>query len=396
MQYYSLLGSDPNLECYFYLEHSSIDCHSCYNFEWMAILPAEYLKECRFKVGRWPELLVWPASDREMNYFDPPIKLLGAQCGFGLRNNPPAIEARSIQLPRESDRNNLDSIDTEQCHNSVFDNYEVIWLWGTTPTNRTKYQLNFYPDGQWYKLYGDNPDLGCAEALTDNVVVHGSFFECYQCDMVVDKIRFDSQKGGACRFRLDGWNELVEIVAANDDSLAWNLTTPKRILEVECKVDKSIAASELAMRSAQEGPTSDGRIHECTDPYLNILDVQTSRTNLGSGDDQTEQLAFQVRILVADGNTYFAPVLLDYKFHPAVEMCCLRDGDGSRISCNKIGTAIQVATATQWSPCIFFTEDHRSFDTRYRNPLPDGSKTTPETLINPGDIISGTECGTGA
>lgn len=148
-------------------------------------------------------------------------------------NNPPAVEARSLQLPQGDDSNTLDLIDDEQCHDDMFNDYEVGWLWGTTPSSRTKYQLNVYTDGQWYKLYGHSPDLSCAEALADHVLVHGSSFDYYQCDMVVDKIRFDTQKGGACRFKIDGWNDLIEVAAANDDSLAWNLKTPKRILEME-------------------------------------------------------------------------------------------------------------------------------------------------------------------
>lgn len=156
----------------------------------------------------------------------------------------------------------------------MFDNHEVVWLWGTTPSSRTKYQLHVYPDGQWYKLYGNHPDLGCAKACADNAVAHGSSFDCYQCDMVVDEIRFDSQKGGACRYRLDECNEPAEVAAASDDSLAWNLMTPKRILEVECKVDGSNIVSGIAIRSDQVEPSSDGRVCEYTDLHLNHLAVR--------------------------------------------------------------------------------------------------------------------------
>lgn len=51
------------------------------------MLPYASLEERRFKIEGWSELLVWPASDREAKHFDPPIKLLGVQCGFGLEQS---------------------------------------------------------------------------------------------------------------------------------------------------------------------------------------------------------------------------------------------------------------------------------------------------------------------
>lgn len=102
MQYYSLAGSNPELECYFFWEIDPTGCHSCYKYEWASMLPTEEMEECRFKIEGWKELLVWPAEERETKYFNPPIKLLGVQCGFGYRNNPPVIEARSVDLPQES------------------------------------------------------------------------------------------------------------------------------------------------------------------------------------------------------------------------------------------------------------------------------------------------------
>lgn len=60
------------------------------------MLPYTSLEERRFTIEGWSELLVWPASDREVKHFDPPIKLLSVRCGLGPENNPPATEAKSV------------------------------------------------------------------------------------------------------------------------------------------------------------------------------------------------------------------------------------------------------------------------------------------------------------
>lgn len=82
------------------------------------------------------------------------------------------------------------------------------------------------------------------------------------------------------------------------------------------KVDGSNTASGVAVRSTQEEPASNSRVDECIDSYLDIPEVRTSRTDLDLRNDRSEQLAFQVKIVTADGNIYYAPVPLDYQFHP--------------------------------------------------------------------------------
>lgn len=393
-QVYNLAGSDPELECYFYWERSTMPCHSCHNYEMATMLASAVLEECRFGVEGWGELLVWHADDRVVKHFDPPIKLLSVQCGFGPNYNPPTIQAKPHLAPREIVSQTLQSIDETQCHDSISDGYEVVWLWATTPTGRSKFQLNVYPHGQWYRLYGDVPDLGCARALANNAIVHASPFTCYRCEMNVDQIRFDSQRGGACRFKLDGLDEPVEIEANNDDIWAWNTTEPKRILEVSCQVespqdvtDKEVAPPLMAVSSDDQ--TDIGS-------HLPSLARLVRDTAAPSTDDQCPISGFKVSIQTADGNVYFPPVPLDYEFHPMVDMQCARLSDAACIPCSQIGAAVSVNTAIQWGPCIFFTEDHRQFFTQYWNSGPDGSKETPPTSIYPRNAISGIECGSGA
>lgn len=114
------------------------------------------------------------------------------------------------------------------------------------------------------------------------------------------------------------------------------------------------------------------------DNDVEVAGLETRDSGLNWQRPLCEQHGQNLSVFTADGNVYCPPVPLDYEFH-------------AMVSCCEIGAAVAVSSVNDWGPCIFFTEDHRSFFTVYEPPA-SPSWFSP---IYPGNAISGNECGSG-
>lgn len=223
-QYYNLEGQSAQLGCYSFRQLDTDPCRPCYDYKIVSLYVSEHLWECRFKIAGWTDVLVWPMWHTTPMDFDPPIKVIGVQCGLG---------ERWLSIPAAADAGDV-TVDTRMIHSNMLARY--------------------------------NPSS--AEFL-------------------------------------------------------------------------------------------------CSDSGYNIS------------------------VFTSDGNVYCPPVPVDFEFHPMSDLSCLRPVDHVLINCTQIGAAIAVNSVGAWGPCIYFTEDHRSFFTDFI--------TSPivQAQILPGNAISGISCGSG-
>lgn len=425
MQYWSLSGSSPSVGCYFWDDHSAYPCYPCYNYEWTSVLASHGLDECRLRIEGQDELYVIPAGKAEATLFNPPIRLLGVQCGFGIRNNPPGIEVRSVPPPQGNWTGSMQQLSNDKCFPQGQRHItQMLQIWGQTLDGYSALEMILRVDKKWQVLSGGTPDVGCYAVPNTS--------GCLRCDgLVVDRFQVEIPVKGTCQLKLDGLADLVTIDTASSFSVIWQLTVPRRILGINCTVDETRNDTDVPLASRIARPmvsyiqtedvppnandrspfstagsdcVSDKCPREVRHDSTSISDTETTRgiarpirdIGPGSTDVRCQGPNYKTAIQTQDGQVYYVPVPLDYEFHAMAEMFCIREADAACIPCNQIGSATSVRTEIQWGPCIFFTEDHRAAFTQYWNPLPDGSRMTPPISIDPGNPISGIECGTGA
>lgn len=263
-------------------------------------------------------------------------------------------------------------------------------------TGSQDYLLLLRADQNVYEVIGPDSSIGCIGPLLQEDVM------CQACNFPVQTIEL-SPEAGTCAFNLSGYANLLY---HNSKDAKLTLPVPTQIWSIACGLDDMRQEKREAYHENPEPLPGqhESRVSETATIIVTDQEdakiiarksVDLARDTTASWGDLCQDSGYKLSIFTTDGKVYCSPVPLDMKFHPVAEVSCLRPTDRAVVPCNQIGAAIAVHSVDEWGPCIFFTEDHRSFYLPYKNVASDGSYTSDCQPIVPGNAVSGIECGTG-
>lgn len=235
----------------------------------------------------------------------------------------------------------------------------------------SEYLMRVPTDGEVHQVIGGKQEIGCLN-------IAGPFHQqCLPCNVPINKIGV-SVEAGTCEFDITGLEK--ELVVSHKDG-AVAVKSPGQIISIRCETavfERDTTNPEHRAASHRDTTSSTKR--------KGVNKSDSADASCPTGEQWNT-------VIVAESGTYHIAMPLDLMAHWSWELSCFRASDNACVPCNQIGSAVGVMTRAQFGPCIFFTEDHRSFTVPTYDSL-DGSGLTPFVPVDPGNAISGTECGT--
>lgn len=359
---FEVVGPDSTLGCNGPLHQEHPMCQAC-DFPVQSLTIQPEAGACAFNLSGYPDKLYYTHPDGSLTLPNP-TQILSVSCGLNLASeNHGMLSILSDQdLEQRSPKSGCLGTETGVVFNTTIPGKLFNQTYMAVPANQ-----------QYYSVSGQNPELECYFFWEPIAIPCHS---CYNYEMT--SLR-PSEGTGGCRFKIEGWNTLLETYEG--DPTPWTFDSPVKVLGVQCGFQgfsNGLAISNVRQENANIDIEHSVRSSRDVDPVP--LAEQCGRSG------------WPLSILASDGSVYCPSISLDYEFHPMADMTCLRPSDLAFIPCNQIGPAVVIGSIDGYGPCIFFTEDHRSFITKYMA-TPGVSYTAAFQEITPGNAISGIECG---
>jgi len=272
----------------------------------------------------------------------PPAQILDVECGLSQQNVlPPPHPAQDLEIQEGV-------IDSKLCHDGWWnpDQYQIIWLW----SGDTKYLMNIYPNNAWYNVdaYGRGGivQVGCAVAPADHSVVGP--YECLQCNMTFEKVRYEGTYGGRCEFDTGG--HFTEVMPTSNDAEASSFEGgPGQVLLVRCTIDRYLDPSSNPPALPQARPAVKTFTRDLTDSGVEpACDIKNGNPV----------------VLVADNGVYAVNVPHDQMTYSLtgsqIDLGCVNiENQQDCQHCNQTYTSIRVANS--FGACYISTDEKPPF-----------------------------------